>query len=330
MKTLKAPISAQKLQLWMRGKSTFLNLITEDGQECAVLLKLPAEKGVDYIYVQYMEGGWPLGYRGLFYNCGIYIRKQDRLYCGNYLSELVKGLPEDSLKSESTLLDEFNQTVNDRVAAVVMADSEKYAAGRIKSLNILKALTRYGDKAAKEEAAALLFTDKKPEDIRYVGVFNRFTWDDGLIDYLLDREGVTNAAVEDFLSNTDLILFGFCKANILRELYAKLLKDPSDPAHTVKAVSDAVESSHAKYVKVTLSNGGQEITVVTSAEDFIGYHSSYETRFFQSVDKREFRRAFGKKSVYTAQDIVRITRGSRTIYEASQRKVESSAAKGGE
>ena len=318
MKTLKAPTSTQKLLNWVRGKSPYLNLKVEGEQDSAVLLKLPTDRGIDYIFMQYMEGGWLLGHNGFFYCCGIYVREQDRLCCCNHLSELVKDLPEESAKSKGMLLKEFNQTVNDRVAAIVTTDREKYGAKKITTLDLLKELTRYGDREVKRDAATLLFADKKPEDIHYIGTFERFAWGDKLVGYLLDREGHINATVEDFIANgRELILLGFLKADALRAKYTSLLANKDDPIHTIKAVSDAASLSGARhYVDVTVRKGGAELTFIEESGKLMGYHESYDTKALPPLDRERFAKLFGANANYTAQDIVRIARGTKTIYEA--------------
>ena len=318
MKTMQAPVSMQELLSWIRGKSPYLKLKAEGARNSTVLLKLPADRGINYIFTQHMDGDWVLGYKGFFYCCGIYVMAQDHLWCCNHLDELVRDLPEDSAKSEWTLLEEFNRTVNERVAAIVTTDRRKYEAEKITSVHLLKELEWYKESEVEKDAASLLFAGKKPEDIRYTGTFKRIVWRDGLVDYLLDRDGYVNAAVEKFIAKGgEWIRLGFCMADLLRERYTALLANKDDPIHTVKAVSDAVRHSGARhYVDVTVRKGGEELTFVEESGKLMGYHESYDTNSLPPLDRERFTKLFGADAGYTAQDIVRITRGTRTIYEA--------------
>lgn len=47
-----------------------------------------------------------------------------------------------------------------------------------------------------------------------------------------------------------------------------------------------------------------------------GYHSHYTPSLIAAPDRREFERLFGKGADYTPEDVVRITYGRNTIYEA--------------
>lgn len=311
----KLPITVAELHEWLQGDDPAMSVM--GGLYTDALIKFPVAEGVEYIYIQSAPGTMICDRRGNFRFCGIYLRDSDQIYNGKFSMELVRDWVEDHERTETALLGDFNAAVRLRMEEIVAENREKYAAQVLTSSRLKAELEHYREYESREDAARRLLIASDPANIRFKAHFEHRKWGDELIRYLKDRDGAVEEAARDYIAHGgEEILLDFLKADILRERYIELLKDPSDPAYTVKAVSDAVEKSHAKYVKVTISKGGPEVTVVTEAAGFVGYHSYYDPGCLLPADKEAFEQAFGKYADYTAQDIVRITRGTKTIYEA--------------
>lgn len=100
------------------------------------------------------------------------------------------------------------------------------------------------------------------------------------------------------------------------------MQDIENPLHRMKAITDAIRSSGAKTVTVTVQKDGQELTFKAEANSLTGHRSYYSTYNIPAQDRREFERVFGRHSSYSAEDIARITYGRNTIYEAPSVQTE--------
>ena len=93
----------------------------------------------------------------------------------------------------------------------------------------------------------------------------------------------------------------------------------------MKAISEAIKSSGAKTVTVTVQKDGEELSFRTGTTPLRGRYNSYSTSHITAADRQEFERLFGPHTNYTAEDITRITYGKRTIYEAPPIQAEDMA-----
>ena len=101
--------------------------------------------------------------------------------------------------------------------------------------------------------------------------------------------------------------------------------DAGNPIHRMKAITDAVKGCSANTVTVTVQKDGQELTFKTAADSLTGHRSYYSTSDIPATDRREFERLFGRYADYNAEDVVRITYGRNTIYEATPVQSEDMA-----
>lgn len=80
---------------------------------------------------------------------------------------------------------------------------------------------------------------------------------------------------------------------------------------------EAVAFTGAKTVTVTIRKDGQDFTFKTEAcvlrRDCT---NTYGTWYIAAADRREFEKRFGRGAEYAPQEIMRITYGRKTLYEA--------------
>lgn len=122
--------------------------------------------------------------------------------------------------------------------------------------------------------------------------------------------------------NQEKFLLQFLKNDALWEEYQAIAQDPDNHLHRVKAISDAIKTSGAKTVTVTVQKNGEELSFRTGTTPLMGHHNSYNTSHIAAADRREFERLFGRHASYTAEDITRITYGKKTLYEAAPIQAE--------
>ena len=122
--------------------------------------------------------------------------------------------------------------------------------------------------------------------------------------------------------NQEKFLLQFLKNDALWEEYQAIAQDPDNHLHRVKAISDAIKTSGAKTVTVTVQKNGEELSFRTGTTPLMGHHNSYNTSHIAAADRREFERLFGRHASYTAEDITRITYGKKALYEAAPIQAE--------
>ena len=144
---------------------------------------------------------------------------------------------------------------------------------------------------------------------------------------LEDICGKINRRVEDILANDKR---QFLENDALLAEYQALIQDTGSPIHRMKAITDALNSSNAKMVTVTVQKGEGELTFKMEASQMKGHHAYYSSYYIPAADRRRFQQVFGRSADFKAEDVIRITYGRNTIYLAEPAQAESTAKDGGE
>nr|WP_325249778.1 hypothetical protein [uncultured Oscillibacter sp.] len=146
------------------------------------------------------------------------------------------------------------------------------------------------------------------------------------IAWLQDPEGFIETGAEQYIkTNQEKFLLQFLRNDALLAEYQALIQDLNNPLHRVKAISEAIKTSGAKTVTVTVQKKGEELSFRTGTTPLRGRYNSYSTSHIAAADQEEFERLFGRHVNYTAGDITRITYGRNTIYEAPPLQAEEMA-----
>ena len=146
------------------------------------------------------------------------------------------------------------------------------------------------------------------------------------IAWLQDPEGFIETGAEQYIkTNQEKFLLQFLRNDALLAEYQALIQDLNNPLHRVKAISEAIKTSGAKTVTVTVQKKGEELSFRTGTTPLRGRYNSYSTSHIAAADQAELERLFGRHVNYTAGDITRITYGRNTIYEAPPLQAEEMA-----
>lgn len=144
--------------------------------------------------------------------------------------------------------------------------------------------------------------------------------------WLQDPEGFIETEAEQYIKiNQEKFLLQFLKDDALLAEYQALMQDTENPIHRMKAITEALKASGAKTVTVTVEKDGKELTFKTAANSLTGHRNYYSTYDIPAQDRREFERLFGRSADYCAEDIIRITYGKKTLYEAPPIQAEDMA-----
>jgi len=187
----------------------------------------------------------------------------------------------------------------------------------------LKDYLEYG---AQNEALERFFGDREPDGQFHSGYALDELTESTFIAWLQDPEGFIQKEAEQYIKdNQESFLLEFLKRDALLEKYLALARDTENPVHRTKAITRAIKTSGAKTVTVTVQKDGQELAFKTDADILIGHRPFYNTSRIPAPDRRRFEQAFGRGTDYGAMDIVKITYGRNTIYEAPHVQTESMA-----
>lgn len=283
-----------------------------------MLLRLEKKPSVNYLYRTAMEQDNAISWDNSLTFCGVYDMKRRALY-------LTRGSLRSFTSGEVPIISEIGPsmtetisgTVNQRVEDTIANDRRNLPMQEITSDQIRRNLLYYQKHGAKEEAIRLLFDDKAPDEQFHSDYQLEELPEAAFMAYLQDPEGFIQSEAEQHIKcRQEKFLSGFLENDALLEAYRSLMADTENPIHRMKSITDAVRSINAKNVTVTVQKDGQELTFKTAARSLTGPQNFYSAYDISAQDRREFERLFGRHSNYTAGDIIRLTYGRNTIYEA--------------
>ena len=313
-------------QRWLSlGK---IPLTVYKGEKAAVMLvKLDKKPGVVYLYQTAVGKDNSISWDNRLTFCGVSDIKNQVLY-----------LTEDTVRSLSdgqyplvtitcpSKVKEICGRLNLRVEEIIANDRNNLPLREITGEMTLRNLHYYQEYGAKEEAVRQFLDNKAPD-----GQFHSNYAMDGLketafLAYIQDPKGFIQTEAERYIkANQEKFLLEFLKNDALLAEYQALTEATDNPIHRMKAITEAVKASGGKTVTVTVQKEGQELTFKTEARSLTGYRSYYSTYDIPASDRRKFEELFGRHTDYTAEDVIRITYGRNTIYEATPAQTEELA-----
>ena len=187
-------------------------------------------------------------------------------------------------------------------------------------------LQSYQEHGAKEDALRMLFGGHTPEGKFHSDYAMCEMPEAAFLSWLQDPDSFIQTEAETYIkSNPERFLLQFLKDDALLAEYQALMQDTENPIHRMKAITEALKASGAKTVTVTVEKDGKELTFKTAANSLTGHRNYYSTYDIPAQDRREFERLFGRSADYCAEDIIRITYGKKTLYEAPPIQAEDMA-----
>lgn len=173
----------------------------------------------------------------------------------------------------------------------------------------------YKEYSRESDAKQLYYTNKKPSIRLYSVKGDKISAGD-VIRYLINPEPIIKANAEAFAASHRLdIVRDWIEYNKTLSAYNAIIADKTHEAHQIKRIIDAVTDE--KTIKINLSNGH---TVKAEARAVSGLqHSGYISSYYIAAADRQHidRNEYGRAKDITVADIVSITHGMRTLYNAS-------------
>ena len=322
MITHKGPLTTEEFMAWLKdGKDM---LAVERTTAWACFIKVPKREGIDYIFHQegYVGTENLLSCNVPFRFTGLYKQDEQTLYCPRFPAYAVSDWQTVPENTELYLRREFCKGVRERIEEMVN-NGRKGIPKELTDERLKAEVAEYIDHQADESSAWSLMDSVPIESIVFKSSYTVSDLYDCLPDYLQDRKGFVNSTAMAYISlHKEEILAELMQIDAHREKYAAILADPDNPLHRMKQISDAVRSSRASTVLVTVEKDGVQATIRTSAKSLSGYHPIYDDIDVSAADRKAFREAFDSWVNYTADDIRCITHGRRTLYKAPAPEVK--------
>lgn len=231
-----------------------------------------------------------------------------------YSGFIVNGLYyQGTAEIRAKLADDINAELlrmipDEETAARLFEDSkpQEYERDNVKA---------YKEYSRESDAKQLYYTNKKPS-IRLYGIKGDKISAGDVIRYLIDPEPIIKAIAQTFAASHRLdIVRDWIEYTKTLSAYNAIIADKTHEAHQIKRIIDAVTDE--KTIKIKLSNGH---TVKAEARAVSGLqHSGYISSYYIAAADRQHidRNEYGRAKDITVADIVSITHGMRTLYNAS-------------
>ena len=305
------------LQQWLESGTTPLTL-HYDEKGMVMLARLERDPNVSYLYSVPLDQNDNISWRDSLAFCGVYDAQHSALYLTeNAVYSITKGRTRFVEESTSSMIAEISDRINQRVEDIIANNRSNLSVREVTGWQAAKELNDYLEEGAHREALDRFFNNSKPDGQFYSGYTMDNLPEAAFMAWLQDPEGfIQTEADQHIKANQEEFLLQFLKNDALLAEYQALIQDTDNPLHRVKVISQAIKSSGAKTVTVTIHKDGEELTFRTGTTPLRGRYNSYSTSSITAADRQEFERLFGRNADYTAEDITRITYGKRTLYEA--------------
>lgn len=323
-------VARDDLQRWLDlGHAPFT--IWKEGKALVTLSRLEKGPSVDYLYRIAPAQDNTVSWDSSMLFCGVYDMENRALYLTkDSLSIFMDGRFPSVSDIKPSMTREISGKINQRVESTVNNDRDNLPVRELTGWQAQRELQEYQEFGAKAEALRQFFDNTAPDGQFHSGYAMGDLPEAAFLAYLRDPGGFVQTETEQHLkSHSGSFLLGFMKNDALLAEYQALVQDTGSPIHRMKAITDAVSGCGAKMVTVTVRKAGEELTFKTEADHLKGYHTSYNTYHIPAADRRGFERLFGRYADYKAEDIVKITYGRNTIYEASPAQTEEAVQETG-
>lgn len=318
--------SHRNFQRWLNVGTYPITFLDRDDNPVCPLIQLENSKGVTYLYhVALRDGSITWDYAPHF--IGAYNRTNGALYLTrDFLcsSECARAeLVDIAAQNNPTVKDEINAKVNQYVEAAIGREIKNHSVTELASGYFSRVYKEELEDRAAYKARKLFFEGREPDWQFQPDYAMKKLKESTFLAYLRGPEQFVQQAAERYIAFERFsFLSDFYKNEVLKAKYHALVQDTTDPIHRMKAIADAVKSSGAKTVIVTIQKDDQEFTFEMMADSLAEIRSWYTSLDMAFVDRIEFSRLFGGSTYFLANEITKITYGRNTIYEAPDAQSE--------
>lgn len=285
------------------------------------IIRVYKNEHIDYLFLQEVYGNgdeitkdYKLEYAGFF------CKTSGRLCAADYhLQDMVENSGCPVLPNWDVLIKEMCNSVREKVEELIDGDRNNLKICSISDEYLLSDLERAKNGEGKRIAREAFLVDKPVGEYKCKQFHVDLDDENVILSYVVSPEGfVENEALKYIEDNQEQILYEFLLQDLIKKEYDAILNDPSNSAHTVKKIIQAVSSSGAKTVNVTIRRGDAE-GIFKFGADLLTRDcgsSGYNIWSLTKSERERFEELFGThKSDFQPQEIVRITYGRRVLFE---------------
>ena len=318
-------VSRNDFQRWLDWGNAPLTICT--GEKAVTMLLKIEKKPVDYLYQTAVEADGCISWKNGLTFCGVHDIGKKTLYLTKGLSTiLTDGQAPFAARAIPSMVDEICAKINQRVEEIIANDRSNLPTQIVSSGQAKRDLQYYQDYGAKETVICQIFANQAPDGQFHSDYILNELPEAAFMAWLQDPEGFIETEAEQYIKiNQEKFLLQFLKNDALLAEYQALIQDLNNPLHRVKAISEAIKTSGAKTVTVTVQKNGESLSFKAGTTPLRGRYNSYSTSHIAAADRKEFERLFGHPVNYAAEDITRITYGRNTIYETPPLQTEEMA-----
>ena len=304
-------------------------LTVRNGEEnVSMLLKLEKNPAVEYVYRLALNRDGSITWDPLMKFCGVYDMERQALYMmGDSLCCFAHGPSPLVAKTGRSMIEELCGKINRRVEEIIDNDRNNLTVQEIADPWEMRDLQCCQEHRAREEAIQMIFKGETPDGRFHSDYAMEELPEDVFMSWLQDPEGFVQSKAEQYIEiNQKRFFLQFLRNDALLAEYQTLVNNTGSPIHQMKAIADALSGSNAKRVSVTVQKGGEELTFKMKASQMKGHHTYYSTHDILAADRCRFQQVFGRNADFRAEDVVRITYGKKTLYEAEPVQAETLTA----
>ena len=281
-------------------------------------IRFPKNDDFVYVFAQSAYHGTDVIRNDVFDFCGLYYIPEELMYCEDYrISDLVEDWEYEKARSSDILHNAFVSQFQESVTNIIRETPDIIGITELTDMYYRDQLARIRERNKDNLVASLYFGGKQVEDIIYECDYEPEHWnEESLLEYIRDRAAYLENAVNSYITDRkERILYELKKNEVLRQAFKELMDDTEHPYHKMKKLTEAIERSGAKTVKVSINKNGEEFTFKTEASSLKGLHTYYSTYYMTAPDRNNFEKLFGDYADYKVEDIRKVTYGKRTLYE---------------
>ena len=323
-------VARDDLQRWLASGNGPLTVSV--GEKVGTLLiALEKTSSVDYLYRTSITEDGSISCDNSLLFCGVYDGENQSLYLAKDAQRLFTGgsIPLVT-EAGSSVIKDICGKVNQRVENTIANDKSNLPVQTVTGWREAHDLQSYQEHGAKEDALRMLFGGHTPEGKFHSDYAMCEMPEAAFLSWLQDPDSFIQTEAETYIkSNPERFLLQFLKSEALLAEYQALAENTGSPIHRMKAITDAINISGAKMVNVTVQKDGEELTFKMDAGRMKGHQTHYSTYYIPAADRRRFEQVFGRNAGFRAEDVIRITYGRNTIYEAPSAQEERMAESAG-
>lgn len=287
-----------------------------------IVIRVEKTPDFEYLFSQRRYDKEGMKRDSTFKYVGIYCRKDGLLYDAEYDLTSLEDDPEPLQKrSAEALREQLKVAVREKVEAAIGNDKGNLQITELTDSGLLSQLTYARQHGAKEAARRQYLDTEDFDPPAFACNYDPDRWkEDSLLAYILDPEGYTEQQAKEYIEeNQETMLHNFLYNEAVMQEYRAILEDKENPVHTVKKIMDAMRTTSAKTVNVTVLKEGVEFTFKTEATALRGDCTSYyHTWNIVAADRKKFEQTFGRNADYRPAEILRITYARNVLYEAGK------------